>query len=163
MNEFSAPAAGGQFNFPDHLGHLLIIEVESYETGIVTSLGEKDAVRAVVHDVDAQETTEDALIFPRVLVGGLKGRVGQKVLGVLGQGVAKPGQNAPWVLNDASGDPAAAARATAYLKAWKSGQFAAPEQTAAAVADPSAPPVDLTDPNVQAALAALQAQGLVQQ
>lgn len=163
MTEFASPgAAGGQFNVADHNGHLLVVEVESYEQGVVTSLGEKDAVKATVHDVDAQTTTEDALIFPKVLVGSLKGRVGQKVLGTLGQGVAKPGQNAPWVINDASGDAAAAARATAYLAAYAAGQFAAPAETAPAApaAPTAAPQVDLTDPNVLAALQALQAQGL---
>ena len=164
MSEFAAPgAAGGSFTVSDHLGHLLIIEVEAHETGVVTTLGEKDAIRATIHDVDAQETIDDALIFPKVLVSSLKGRVGQKVLGVLGQGVAKPGQSAPWVLNDASADPAAAARATAYLAALAAGQFSAPEVAtpAPAPAAPAAaapPQVDLTDPNVVAALAQLAAQ-----
>ena len=165
MTEFASPgAAGGQFSIADAEGHLVVIEVESYEQGVVTSLGEKDAIKATVHDIDAQATTEDALIFPKVLVGSLKGRVGQKVLATVGKGVAKPGQNAPWVLNDASGDAAAAARATAYLAAYAAGQFAAPAQAvpAAPAAAPAgaAPQVDLTDPNVVAALAALQAQGL---
>ena len=183
MTEFASPgASGGSFNVSDHNGHLVVVEVHSYETGIVTSLGEKDAIKATVHDIDAGASTEDALIFPKVLVSSLKGRVGQKVLATVGQGLAKPGQNAPWVLNDASGDPAAAARATAYLAAWSAGQFASPAERDAnawvapqpAPAQPAtpaqaaqhtaaaAPPqVDLTDPNVVAALAALQAQGLV--
>lgn len=163
MSEFAAPgAAGGSFSIADANGHLVVIEVHSYEQGVTTTLGEKDAISATVHDIDAQETTEDALIFPKVLVGSLKGRVGQKVLATVGQGVAKPGQNAPWVLNDASGDAAAAARATAYLAAWAAGQFAAPvAETPAPTPTPTpdaAPQVDLTNPAVQAALAALAAQ-----
>lgn len=166
MTEFAAPAAsGGSFNISEHNGHLVVVEVLSYQTGIVTTLGEKDAISATIHDIDAQVTIEDALIFPKVLVGSLKSRVGQKVLATVGQGVAKPGQNAPWVLNDASGDPAAAARATAYLAAYAAGQFAAPAAEAAAAAAPvaapaaaAAPVVDLNDPSVVAALAALAAQ-----
>lgn len=158
MSEFSAPgASGGSFSIADAEGHLVVIDVHSYEQGVVTSLGEKDAISATVHDVDAQISHEDALIFPKVLVGSLKGRVGQKVLATVGKGVAKPGQNAPWILNDASGDPAAAQRATAYLAAWNSGQFSAPEQPVAVAAAPGAQ-VDLNDPAVVAALAALAAQ-----
>lgn len=159
MSEFASPgAAGGSFSIADAEGHLVVVEVHSYEQGVVTSLGEKDAISATVHDVDAQVTHEDALIFPKVLVGSLKGRIGQKVLATVGKGVAKPGQNAPWVLNDASGDAAAAKRATDYLAAWNSGQFSAPEQAAPAAPAAPAAQVDLSDPAVQAALAALAAQ-----
>jgi hypothetical protein len=160
MNEFVAPGtAGDGWVAKDSLGHLLVIEVHSLETGIVTSLGERDAISATIHDIDDQTTYEDALIFPKVLIGSLKNRVGQKVLGTVGQGVAKPGQNPPYVLNDASGDPAAAQRALAYLQAYNTGQFAAPTAEATpAPAEPTAAGVDLSNPAVQAALAALAAQ-----
>ena len=161
MTEFAAPAAaGGGFTVAEANGHLVVIEVESLETGVVTANGERDAIRATVHDIDAGETYEDSLIFPTVLVGSLRQRVGEKVLGRIGQGVAKPGQNAPWVLNDASGDQAAATAASAYLAAYNSGQFAAPADTAppAPAAPATAPGVDLSDPNVLAALSALAAQ-----
>lgn len=161
MTEFAAPAAaGGGFTVAEANGHLVVIEVESLETGVVTANGERDAIRATVHDIDAGETYEDSLIFPKVLVGSLRQRVGQKVLGRIGQGVAKPGQNAPWVLNDASGDQAAATAASAYLAAYNSGQFAAPP--AAAPAAPAAPEVDVNDPAVQAAMKLLAAKGLAQ-
>ena len=71
-------------------------------------------------------TAEDALLFPKVLVASLKNRVGQTVLATLTQGVAKPGQSAPWTLTDATGDPAAVKRATDF-DAYKSGGLAAPE------------------------------------
>lgn len=161
MSEFTSPgAAGGNFSIADAEGHLVVVDVHSYEQGVVTSLGEKDAISATVHDIDAAHTSEDALIFPKVLVGSLKARVGQKVLARVGKGVAKPGQNAPWILEDASGDAAAVAAATEYLKKWDSGQFTAPAETATAPVATPAPAVDLSDPNVVAALAALQAQGL---
>ena len=180
MTEFAAPDTSGGFFQPAEMnGHLLVIEVHSVETEVPTVHGPSDAVKATVHDIDSQMTEEDALIFPKVLFSSLRKQVGHKVLAVLGQGVAKPGQSAPWVLNDASGDPAAAARATAYLAARAQGQFSAPAPGASFTPQPApaqpatpaqaaqhtaaaAPPqVDLTDPNVVAALAALQAQGLV--
>lgn len=155
---FASPgAAGDGFVVADANGHLVIIAVHSLETGIVTTLGERDAIKATVHDIDAGHTYEDTLIFPKVMIGSLKGRIGQKVLGRIGQGTAKPGQNPPWIIADASGDPAAVQAATAYLDAYKANGFTAPEPVAAPPAAP-APTVDLSDPNVQAALAALQAQ-----
>jgi hypothetical protein len=158
MTEFAAPAAGDRIQWADVLGHLVVVDVESLERDVETPRGPKDAIRAVVHDVDAQTTYEDTLVFPKVLVSSLKPRVGQKVLGRIGQGVAKPGENPPWIIEDASADPAAAKKATDYLAAYAAGQFAAPEQPAAAPTAPAAPQVDLSDPNVVAALAALQAQ-----
>ncbi len=149
MSPFAAPAQASGFTPADHLGHLLIIDVHGYEPSIQTSLGDKDAVSATVHDVDTGETAEDALIFPKVLVSSLKGRIGQTVLAVLTQGVAKPGQSAPWTLADATGDPAQVKRATDFLDAYKAGALAAP--------DNPAPPVDVSNLNADqlAALAAL--------
>ncbi len=151
---FSAPAASAGFTPADHLGHLLIVEVGGYEPSIQTSLGDKDAVSATIHDVDTGTTAEDALIFPKVLVSSLKSRIGQTVLATLTQGQAKPGQSAPWTLTDATGDAAAVARATAFLDAYKSGQYAAPAPAAAPAA---APAVDLSQlsPDQLAALDAL--------
>ncbi len=161
MSEFAAPASSAGLDFNEMNGHLVVVEVEGHETGIVTANGERDAIRGILHDVDAAETHEDVLIFPKVLVSSLKPRVGQKVLGRIGQGVAKPGQNPPWIIEDASGDQAAAKRAGDYLAAWRAGEFSAPATAAPAAqaqAPAAAPQVDLTDPNVVAALAALQAQ-----
>lgn len=155
MSEFAAPAAAGGIDMNDHNGHLVIIEVHSYETEVQTANGPRDAVRVTFHDVDQHTTADDILLFPKIIVGSLKGRIGQKVLARVGQGVAKPGQNAPWILNDASADTTAVAAATAHLEAWKAGQFTAPTPAAPAAA---AAQVDLADPNVQAALAALAAQ-----
>jgi hypothetical protein len=44
----------------------------------------------------------DTLIFPRLLLAQTRDKLGEKVLGRLGKGVAKPGQDAPWVLNEPS-------------------------------------------------------------
>jgi hypothetical protein len=116
-DEFAAPGSSGAFNYEEALGDLLIVSVKEYEESIPTTLGDKPAIRADIIDVDNPDlSVEDALIFPRVLVGSLRSRIGQKVLGVLGQGVAKPGQNAPWIIEDASTDSKAVARAKAALK-----------------------------------------------
>lgn len=156
MSMFTAPAQASGFTPADHLGHLLIIEVAGYEPSIQTSLGDKDAVSATIHDVDTGETSEDALIFPKVLVSSLKARIGQTVLATLTQGQAKPGQSAPWTLTDATGDPAAVARATAFLDAHKAGQYAAPAPAAAAPVAAPAPDADA----LAAARALLASQGL---
>ena len=80
-----------------------------------------------IHDITESATHEDVLWFPKVLVGSLKGRIGQKVLAVLGKGTAKPGQSAPWILVDATTDDDCVTAATAYLDSIAGNQFADPE------------------------------------
>jgi hypothetical protein len=133
--EFSSPASGGEgLSAAELNGHLLVVEPVAYETGVTTVHGPKDAVRCTVHDITDQRTVEGCLWFGGYLVGSLKGRIGQRVLAVMGQGSAKPGQSAPWVLTDASGVPEAVQAATAYL----TGQVAASMAPAAPKADPQA-------------------------
>ena len=129
MSMFTAPAAGGGSDVrpADLEGHLLIVEPQEYCESIPTSMGDKDAVRVTIHDVTEGETHEDVLWFPKVLVGSLKGRIGQKVLAVLGKGTAKPGQSAPWILLDATTEAEAVKAATAYLDSIAGNQFAAAE------------------------------------
>lgn len=128
MTTFTPPATSSDWAARDAIGHLCIFEPVAYETGIPTPYkNDADAVRCIVHDVDAGTTSEDALIFQGGLIGALKNRVGQTVLATVTQGVAKPGQSAPWTLTDATGDPAAVKRATDFLDAYKSGGLAAPE------------------------------------
>lgn len=152
MSMFTSPSQAAGFTPADHLGHLLIIQVTEYVPTVQTSLGEKDAISATIHDVDTGDTAEDALIFPKVLVSSLRNRVGQTVLATLTQGQAKPGQSAPWTLTDATGDPAAVAKATKFMEAYQSGQYAAPEQSAAPAGE---------SPEVAAARALLAQKGLV--
>ena len=125
MSMFTAPAAGGGSDVrpADLEGHLLIVEPQEYCESIPTSMGDKDAVRVTIHDVTESTTHEDVLWFPKVLVGSLKGRIGQKVLAVLGKGTAKPGQSAPWVLIDATTEADAVKAATAYLDSIAGKQF----------------------------------------
>ena len=126
---FTSPGATGGTDIKpaDLEGHLLVVEPLEYVESIPTSMGEKDAVRVTIHDISDNETYEDVLWFPKVLVGSLKGRVGQKVLAVLGKGNAKPGQNAPWILVDATSQADAIKAATTYMEARMATSFATPE------------------------------------
>lgn len=111
---FEAPATAVGIDYKELNGALLLFSVTSVETGVVTSLGEKDAVRcnvAVLDGPQAGQTYDDTLIFPRVLIGQLRSRVGGMVLGRLGQGAAKPGQNPPWKLAEPTDDDKAKGRA----------------------------------------------------
>jgi hypothetical protein len=113
MSTFANPApSAGSIDWNDLNGRLLIFDVTGQEIGIKTSNGTKDPVRAdlVVLDGDtAGEKFDDTLVFPTVLISQLKPRIGQKVLGRLGQGIAKPGQSAPWILQDATAEEIAVA------------------------------------------------------
>lgn len=130
--EFTSPATGSSSGttISDLEGHLLVIEPREYVENIVTSLGTRDAVSATVHDITTATTHTDMLIFPKVLIGSLKGRVGQRVLATLGRGVAKPGQQAPWVLTDMSNDSGAINDATRYLTDKTAASLSAPSQPA---------------------------------
>lgn len=139
---FTSPGTseGSDVKPADLEGHLLVVEPHEYRENIPTSLGDKDAIRVTVHDITEQATYEDILWFPRVLVGSLKNRIGQKVLAVLGKGTAKPGQSAPWVLVDASTEKPAVKAATAYLEQYQSGTFTAVDDEIAQVAAESGNP-----------------------
>ena len=113
-DEFASPATSTGIKWDDLKGSLLLFEVHSLEAGIKTAFGETDAVRADVTILDGSnvgETYNDTLVFPKVLVSQLRPNTGRKVLGRLGQGAAKPGQSAPWMLQDATDDDKTVARA----------------------------------------------------
>ena len=101
---FDTPAKGGdRLPLDELLGSLLLFEVHSVEHGIQTAYGESDAVKCDVAALDGDHKAQrwdGTLIFPRVLQGQLSPRVGGMVLGRLAQGTAKPGQSAPWTLDD---------------------------------------------------------------
>lgn len=130
MTEFAAPSSATGVKWEDFKGALLVIEPHKLEEGVLTSLGAKDAVRADVHVLDgpnAGDTYADTLIFPRVLIGQTRASIGKKVLGRLGQGNAKPGQNAPWMLSEATPQDQAAAQA--WLAQRSNSAFAQPQTT----------------------------------
>jgi hypothetical protein len=113
---FAAPAPPSDgIDWSAHNGQLLLINVGDSET-VNTSFGEKEAVRAdvvILDGPDAGTRHDDTLVFPKLLVSQLKPRAGQKVLGRLGQGQAKPGQKPPWILAEAT--PADKQIGVAYL------------------------------------------------
>jgi hypothetical protein len=135
MSEFvsAAPPSGG-ITWADHKGKLLIAEPLTFEAGINTAFGTADAVKANIHVLTGPDEAEDypeALVFPKLLASQLKGHIGSKVVGRLGQGAAKPGQSAPWLLEEASADDLEKA------KAWLEKQK--PALTSAAPAEGTPP------------------------
>jgi hypothetical protein len=127
---FSTPAAPSAGVDLDTLnGRLLLITVHSIETGINTTFGPKDAARcdiAILDGPDKGTEHSDTLLFPKVVVGQLRRSNGNPVLARMGQGVAKPGQKPPWLLEAAT--EADVATATKY-QAWKMTQIPAPTVT----------------------------------
>lgn len=102
---FAAPATANGIKWADVKGSLLLVEVRGLETDIDTTFGKSDAVRADITVLDGPgrgDSYPDCLVFPKGLQSQLRPRVGQKVLGRLGQGIAKSGQSAPWLLSEAT-------------------------------------------------------------
>jgi hypothetical protein len=96
---FSELATGGdQPKVADLANQLLIIEPTEYKASITTG-----------------EIHEGLLFFNVALKNALKNKVGQKVLARIGQGTAKPGKSAPWILIDATSNPADLAKANAFV------------------------------------------------
>ena len=129
----------------DLANHLLIITPVEYKTGIQTVHGIAEAVEVNVYDLDTNTEHNSLLWFNVALRNALKTKLNQKVLARIGQGPAKPGKSAPWILLDATSDAAAIAKANAYLAA-----------TPAPVASVANPTAGLT-PEVAALLAQLGA------
>jgi hypothetical protein len=117
MTAFAAPASqeGASVKPADLQGHLLIIKPVEYKTGIQTSLGEAEAIEVDVIDLDTSEEHTSVLFFNVALRSALKPNIGKQVLARIGQGVAKPGKSAPWILINAADTPADVEKATAYL------------------------------------------------
>ena len=115
LDDFETPAAsnGDEFKPAAHKGALLLIDVTEHCAEIVTEFGPSRPIRCNVAVLDGEhkgDVANDTLLFGVALVNSLKGSVGKKVLGRLGQGVAKPGRSAPWILTDPTDDDKAVAR-----------------------------------------------------
>jgi len=149
---FTAPASNTEgVKVADLNGHLLIVTPIEYKTGINTVNGIAEAIEVSIVDLDTNEEHNSLLWFNVALRNALKPLIGNKVLGRIGQGVAKPGKNAPWILLDATGDATAVAKANAYI----AGGIKAPAPVAQAPVP--TPKADINDPAVQALLAQLGA------
>jgi len=127
---FAAPATQSDSVRPaDLLDHLLIIKPKEYLTGINTSLGEAEAIEVDLIDLDTNTEHNSVLFFNIALRTSLRTNIGKTVLSRMGQGIAKPGKSAPWILIDATTDADAVAKATAYL----AGSIKAPAPAVASV------------------------------
>jgi len=152
---FTSPSSsnGDSVKPADLQGHLLIINPVEYKTGIQTSLGEAEAIEVNIVDLDTQTEHTSVLFFNVALRSALKSNIGKSVLARIGQGVAKPGKSAPWILIDATTDADAVAKATAYL----AGGISAPATPApVAAANQVVDGVELT-PEIQMLMAKLGA------
>jgi hypothetical protein len=116
MSLFAAPSgATEQPKVADLAGALLIITPVEYKTGIPTVHGDAEAIEVNIVNLDNNETHDGLLWFNVALRNALKNKLNQKVLARIGQGTAKPGKSAPWILLDATADADALAKANAYL------------------------------------------------
>jgi hypothetical protein len=98
---FKDPGSTTSLPLDELEGSLLLLEVHEQIDEIQTTFGPAQPIRADVHALDGPHKGGeyvDALIFPRVLIGQLRGSIGSRVLGRLGKGVPKAGQSAPWRL-----------------------------------------------------------------
>ena len=121
---FNKPTPSDGIKWAPLKGALLIIEPLSVETGIKTVHGDASAVKANVSVVTgdlAGTVYNETLIFPKLLQSAVKGSLGGMVLGRLGQGYPKPGQSAPWVLEDATGNAGDVKAAEAFLSSADGG------------------------------------------
>jgi hypothetical protein len=126
---FSELATGGdQPKVADLANQLLIIEPTEYKDRILTVHGETDAIEVNVTNLDTGEMHDRLLFFNVALKNALKNKVGQKVLARIGQGTAKPGKSAPWILIDATGNPADLAKANAFVGSAGAKQAATPAE-----------------------------------
>ncbi len=128
---FAAPSTANEsVKVADLANHLLIISPVEYKTGIPTVHGEAEAIEVNVVDLDTNKEHSSLLWFNVALRNALKSKTGQKVLARIGQGTAKPGKSAPWILIDATGDATAVAKANAYLGAASPAPTPAPAPAA---------------------------------
>ena len=157
VTPFAAPSSmeGSSVRPSDLNGHLLIIKPIEYKTGIATQLGTAEAIEVDLVDLDTNEEHKSVLFFNIALRNALKPNIGKQVLVRIGQGTAKPGKSAPWILVNATDNQSDIDKATAYL----AGQVQAPAPA------PTASPVTTTTggatavtPEVAALLAQLGAQ-----
>jgi hypothetical protein len=114
---FASPAssASDSIKVADLANHLLIITPIEYKIGIQTVHGIAEAVEVNVYDLDTNTEHNSLLWFNVALRNALKTKINEKILARIGQGTAKPGKSAPWILLDATSDPQALMKANNYL------------------------------------------------
>jgi hypothetical protein len=135
---FQQPSQGDQFKAAELVGSLVLIYVLELREDVTTSFGPADAIAADIHVLQgpgAGDSYKNTLIFQKALIGSLRGAIGgDPVLGRVGQGTAKPGQSAPYILHPYT--DADAAVATAWIQANQK-PFQAPATNGQAAGPPA--------------------------
>jgi hypothetical protein len=101
--KLSKPAPGpDRWNKDDHLEHLHVFLGGLTVENVDTSRGPADAAHVdVIACVDCRQAWTDQLVFGKALVPRLTGDPdAEAIVGRFSQGLAKPGQSAPWVITD---------------------------------------------------------------
>lgn len=157
--DFNQPgaASGDKLELDKYLGRLLLLWPKEKRTVTTQAFGDKECLVADIVIVDTGEELRDAFIFPGVLIGQLKGYIGNPnpALGRLTKGQPKSGQQPPWELADFTPEDAAAA--SAWINSHPRG-FSSPA-TQQPPAQTYSPPVDY---QAQAAAQALEQQRAAQ-
>ena len=122
------PDTGDFVKIADLNGALCIFTPSEYLPTFATNFGDTAAVRTTIANLDEGTEHEDVLVFNKAIITSLKNNIGAQVLARVGQGVAKPGKSAPWILLDATGDKDAIAKATAYLTSKATSGITAPAE-----------------------------------
>lgn len=154
---FTDPSSGDICNPRDVDGHLIIVRpVELRPDVPTTNYGAKDAIEIDICDLDDTDPATNqpgrvyrsSLWFNTPLIGSLRNSIGQLVLARMGQGQAKPGQSAPWVLTSVP-DVADKQRAEQWINTHPSfvtRQLTAPNPASAAAPAPPAAAAPVTAP-----------------
>lgn len=83
---FDSPGGGGNVDWADHLGKLLLIWPVGKEEVETKNFGKKEAIRADMVVLGGEnEELPDILIFPLFMLGQLRRKMGKIVLGRLGK------------------------------------------------------------------------------
>lgn len=111
-DDFDDPISGDYVQVAEMVGHLVLFYPLEHKQSVNTMFGEKDAVIADVHDLTDGVKYESAMFLQGALIGVLKRNAGtgRPVLGVVGKGEAKKGQQAPYLLTPGNDEQKAIAR-----------------------------------------------------
>ena len=115
---FQQPHQGDQVKVAELLGCLVLVYARELREDVATTYGPSDAIVVDIHVLDGGkggEKFENTMLFQKALIGSLRSAIGgEPVLGRVGQGVNKPGQSAPYILQPFT--DADAALATGYIQ-----------------------------------------------
>lgn len=119
----SGAASGGEARIQDDLGNAILVRVTGVNRDMATQHGTTDCVNAdwIVLEGPDQGAVRSGIIFPKVIVSGLirNFEAGQPMtVGVVAQGAAKPGKNAPWLLSPAEDNHLVLAGQAAQANGW---------------------------------------------